>query len=450
MTSAKPLGSSNPWHSGLPKQVDLHFPNEFPCIRKVEDNPKRLGLDLPTVGKNGSRPSKRARTDTLPPTRAGTDEVDLQNSVGNTKKRPAKRRRGEPSNDEEPSEGSDDSDDGMLGQDGDDWGGDTRDSDDDMDVDKVGQDPKQPVVWQGENAKRLKLRAAKAALLSAQASGAGPRTTRTGSSKARISSATTPAVSREGTVDQSSQNPDDHAVSTPPEKPSAGAKETVSISNAADQMVEPEQTMDGPEAWSGDEDDVDEEGELRERAKKLMVTSPAWFHDRYAKMADREGVLGEMWPALLAEWTLLEAGSEFTQGGRNQALPGKSIRPGILNDWIDNGRIRESRLEMPRLTLPELKAFKGRYRAWWDSMQPAWRVRSGKYTWSQQGHDAEEMFDILDLRGQNGWMSIVACLWWWGMCLADAEVTGAEKDEWEGALGDAVWTVREIRINVEE
>ncbi|KIY60577.1 hypothetical protein CYLTODRAFT_495582 [Cylindrobasidium torrendii FP15055 ss-10] len=202
--------------------------------------------------------------------------------------------------------------------------------------------------------------------------------------------------------------------------------------------------------------DIDEE-DLLERADEICITAPESLADVLAKMREKDaGVLGRKWDVFVADMVLLDSEEGFMKPLK--ALPvgtGASKRPKMLTDWQNAGRCRRLKdkggrksdaKEMPLLDAGDLAAFVKAFKGWYAELQPGWRKRDGEL-WAKDGVVAEDM-GPLNTRGMCGWLSVAACLWWWGLCVFEDEDAEAKRI-WQGYLEDAAWMLRVVRIRGE-
>ena len=101
---------------------------------------------------------------------------------------------------------------------------------------------------------------------------------------------------------------------------------------------------------------------------------------------------------------------------------------------------------MPYLDIASVPDFVAEYESWWEDLQPKWRKCDGK-GWNRPKYRGKDL-GVLNTRGQNGWLSVVACLWWWGVAVSSAgDKEGL--DVWENRLGDAIWMLEFVRVRGE-
>ncbi|KAK7008539.1 hypothetical protein R3P38DRAFT_2791506 [Favolaschia claudopus] len=151
-----------------------------------------------------------------------------------------------------------------------------------------------------------------------------------------------------------------------------------------------------------------------------------WFTDAHAAMTRVN--LGCHFSALVAAWTRVEVASRFQHSPSNLSA---KLRPKQVSAWISNGRRTESVVDNPA-------RFAKEWQAWWDSLQPSWRVRETSGEWSiTRGYGANgREWGPLYHWGVNGVLTIVASLFFWGRAVeSDAEL----RILWETAVLDVVW-----------
>ncbi|KAF9001450.1 hypothetical protein BDZ89DRAFT_928153, partial [Hymenopellis radicata] len=115
-------------------------------------------------------------------------------------------------------------------------------------------------------------------------------------------------------------------------------------------------------------------------------------------------------------------------------------RPDVLSKWIHVGRLTKKKAMPTTLNADNLAAFKRSYATWYDSLQPGWREKDENGWQRPKLRRKQREWGFLDVRGVNGFLSIVACLYWWGVVAA--ELDQGEFDEWEQAVMDASWVLQ--------
>ncbi|KAJ7742483.1 hypothetical protein DFH07DRAFT_964526 [Mycena maculata] len=98
-----------------------------------------------------------------------------------------------------------------------------------------------------------------------------------------------------------------------------------------------------------------------------------WFVNAHAQVTRVH--LGPHFNAVVAAWIRVEASSRYEQGPTN--LPNKS-RPQQVTAWIGSGRSARG----CDTSVPNPEAYAVTWQKWWDSLQPAWRERTGDGTWA--------------------------------------------------------------------
>ncbi|KAJ7172868.1 hypothetical protein C8R43DRAFT_851000, partial [Mycena crocata] len=152
--------------------------------------------------------------------------------------------------------------------------------------------------------------------------------------------------------------------------------------------------------------------------------APAWFTEAYAEMSAKD--LGCHYDALLVQWTRVEAACKYAAGAK---LTWKG-RPTQVTNWIGGARGKRPCITAVTDTVEYARV----WQAWWDSLQPEWRVRGADGEWSVlhgYGTTGNE-WGALTVWGVNGILSIVASLFFWGR-------DGGESSVWEAAVMDVTW-----------
>lgn len=100
---------------------------------------------------------------------------------------------------------------------------------------------------------------------------------------------------------------------------------------------------------------------------------------------------------------------------------------------------------MPVLTKIEIDDFKTEWSAWWKLMQPDWREESNDSGW-EHGMYGDD-WGSLRVGSPNGWLGVVACLFWWGTAVGKME--NKERAMWAEAVTDTRWMIDGLQICVE-
>ncbi|KAJ7178654.1 hypothetical protein C8R43DRAFT_864114, partial [Mycena crocata] len=72
---------------------------------------------------------------------------------------------------------------------------------------------------------------------------------------------------------------------------------------------------------------------------------------------------------------------------------------------------------------------------WWREINPEWRASTDAALLRAEGGD----WSALSITGINGFLSVLACLLWWGVALG-----GGERKDWDAAVSDVTWALEEI------
>ncbi|KAJ7030236.1 hypothetical protein C8F04DRAFT_961982 [Mycena alexandri] len=163
-------------------------------------------------------------------------------------------------------------------------------------------------------------------------------------------------------------------------------------------------------------------------------TAPDWFRNGHAEVTRCN--LGAHFNALLAAWTRIEAASRFENSA---GAITKHLRPEQVNRWIHCGRGRKGR---PDMTVRNPAEYGRQWWAWWDTLQPAWRGKDSAGAWLIAGSYGKE-WDELMFWGQNGVLSVVASLYFWGCAVQEnVELVG----DWEVAVNNAAWVCEGLAL----
>lgn len=181
---------------------------------------------------------------------------------------------------------------------------------------------------------------------------------------------------------------------------------------------------------------------LEDRALEVdeaLTDAPSWFTDSYAHFDEGREFLGSHWTKLVDHFVLLEAADEYAS---HSSLP-RDGRPEMASKWVNDGRLSRTKTKkMPTLALADLPAFKRSFQTWYDGMQPSWRSKvEDRWVRAKVGRKKLD-WELLDVRGVNGMLTVIATLYWWGMAVRNHSQD--EYDEWEAAVDDVSWVLQKM------
>ncbi|KAJ7664353.1 hypothetical protein DFH06DRAFT_986198 [Mycena polygramma] len=167
-----------------------------------------------------------------------------------------------------------------------------------------------------------------------------------------------------------------------------------------------------------------------------------WFKDVYKEITAKD--LGDSYNAVLRLLIDLERVYRWEVG----AVRGLSMtnRPQQVTTWVNLGRRGRGGWISNGVGPPieSLAIFDDLWWKWWGGMQPEWRVADagtpGRFT---RDHYPTKKADWACLRhpGKNGFLTVVATLYWWGKA-TDRERNGEDRASWAEAVTDVKWILR--------
>ncbi|KAJ7164588.1 hypothetical protein C8R43DRAFT_946404 [Mycena crocata] len=197
------------------------------------------------------------------------------------------------------------------------------------------------------------------------------------------------------------------------------------------------------------------------RPFEFADNAPEWLRENVRVLTHID--LGCHYQSLVEALIRLEERMELGETGGTGIGRTKVARPTQVSSWIGAGRFgrpiafisftrtRESPFQrgLKRKTpydagVTNLKTYGKSWQGWWDSLQPAWRTRAADGSWERPDEYAQTWdWGEFWYSRQNGCVSIVATLYFWGSSKQAMGGTGGWGDEnrevWEGAIADAVW-----------
>ncbi|KAJ7646084.1 hypothetical protein DFH06DRAFT_997880 [Mycena polygramma] len=159
--------------------------------------------------------------------------------------------------------------------------------------------------------------------------------------------------------------------------------------------------------------------------------SAPWFEHGFTEVSRED--LGARYEELLKAYIDLERGYGFALG--TKALKGPD-RPSQVQKWIRDGRGRTQAVR----EIANVDAFEKQWWSWWSGLQPAWRgAWRGQTALPPPPENAD--WEGLAVPGQNGLLSVVATIYWWG-CAEKEKGMSSRSAGWEEAVTDVIWVFR--------
>ncbi|KAJ7117329.1 hypothetical protein C8R43DRAFT_902055 [Mycena crocata] len=161
-------------------------------------------------------------------------------------------------------------------------------------------------------------------------------------------------------------------------------------------------------------------------------TAPPWFVDARTEITQMD--LGPHFQGLVSAWTRVEYASRFEHSSQNLS---SKARPTQVGTWIGPNQ-RGKRGDPTKLLVLDPVAYALQWKAWWDSLQPEWRVRGEDGRWVAEGPygpDGRE-WGPLYRWGVNGTLSLLAALYFWGCAVIGDETL---RLHWEEQVNDVGW-----------
>ncbi|KAG2749166.1 hypothetical protein P692DRAFT_20818540 [Suillus brevipes Sb2] len=166
----------------------------------------------------------------------------------------------------------------------------------------------------------------------------------------------------------------------------------------------------------------------------LPPDCPKWFLDSYVYL--RAPSLPAQYASLLSVFVLLEQSSSFVSSKGPAHSLGKKHRPKAVGWWI-----ARARSGIP--PLPDLGKYSTDFWAWWIALQPTWRVITAPLDTPTPlpSREIAGSWHELDKPGQNGFLSVIGALNWWGKACQDQCV---DDISWLAAVADVQWVMEQL------
>ncbi|KAF9463579.1 hypothetical protein BDZ94DRAFT_604588 [Collybia nuda] len=191
---------------------------------------------------------------------------------------------------------------------------------------------------------------------------------------------------------------------------------------------------------------------LNPRDKPLPVSCPAPIRAMIEKIPKSAGWMPRALSSILAVnigpnyyhlvicLINLESLYGFVSGQRG---PRSNSRPDVLVKWINSGRT----LSEKSCVVRDVGAYAKKWWRWWQTLQPKWRVfdKMGVPI-SVAEPTTFEAWNCLLVPGANGFLGVVASLYWWGCSLLTLKEKQRKEEEgsWMRAVEDCTWVVESL------
>ncbi|KAJ8488051.1 hypothetical protein ONZ45_g14104 [Pleurotus djamor] len=166
---------------------------------------------------------------------------------------------------------------------------------------------------------------------------------------------------------------------------------------------------------------------------------PDWFETAWAVLHSEEiiDLYGPTWEKILALWEELERGEGFEANGM---VLSAANRPKEVRLWIKSAR--------PYHRMPSFEPVKyGKtWWRWWMANNPEWRKTTNDGLHLLPG-DTGDWGDHLPATGLNGFLSVLAGLWFWRENASDV---CPSLDSWRMALHDVEWVLGQLVAEARE
>jgi hypothetical protein len=140
----------------------------------------------------------------------------------------------------------------------------------------------------------------------------------------------------------------------------------------------------------------------------------------------------------LVKYVAIETRAKFVNPKGAMHALSSDKRPTEVEWWI--GRARK--LQPAIKNIPK---FETSFWAWWKALQPRWREVGdvpGVLTHAHRQGDGD--WSELDKPGQNGFLTVISLLSWWGQALRGGSLGMVE---WQAAADDVNWVLTQM-LNV--
>ena len=159
---------------------------------------------------------------------------------------------------------------------------------------------------------------------------------------------------------------------------------------------------------------------------------PTWFANAYGTLKNKN--IGPLFSALLPLYVELEARANFEVGGHTSGFR-KGDRPDEVSWWIGRGRKGEP-------TIKDVDVFDRRWWSWWKGLQPLSQqvaTVKGLLGGDHRLTEVQEDWDVLRKHGQNGFLTVLSTLAWWGGSINGKPVENFAS--WLAAVNEVHWVL---------
>ncbi|KAJ6503159.1 hypothetical protein C8R47DRAFT_968874 [Mycena vitilis] len=163
--------------------------------------------------------------------------------------------------------------------------------------------------------------------------------------------------------------------------------------------------------------------------------TPAWMLHAFGELT-REPI-GQLFATLVTAWVELERSYSFAFG---TATLKATHRPAEVKKWIADARGKT----LAVVPITNMGKFVESWWKWWTVLQPSWRgsARGQREGLPAAAPDAD--WSQLVVPGQNGLLTVMATLYWWG-CAEKGTGMAERSQGWEEAARDVLSVLNGLR-----
>ena len=180
------------------------------------------------------------------------------------------------------------------------------------------------------------------------------------------------------------------------------------------------------------------------RTKDVLSEKPLWAtnaHTLFNRLLD----FNPIWKEILDDWTRLENRKGYSSGTEKLKAGG---RPKCVSYWIQCARTAHPNLDNKQYLIDDFDKYAAGFWEWWVSVQPSFREESvtkdGLLETKKPDSTIKDPWSGIDIAGQNGLVSALAALFFWGWRIEvmprdgyrNAQTRGAALEMWVKAAKD--------------
>ncbi|KAG2045966.1 hypothetical protein BDR06DRAFT_1015142 [Suillus hirtellus] len=167
----------------------------------------------------------------------------------------------------------------------------------------------------------------------------------------------------------------------------------------------------------------------------LPSNSPSWVNTALEYLTADTSLLPPLYDTLVAKFIELERTSDFKSPSGPMFNLSSENQPKEIHWWVSRGR-------KGRPVIPDIEKYVTQWWHWWAAVQPSWRnIGTPDFSNPDKLDRQDGDWDALSKPGKNGFLSILATIYWWALA---NDSQGWKHAAWAIAVADVHWVMSRV------